>query len=188
MSSTRNGNVKRHIRRRHGGSSQPYNYDMIQYDRRQHRRHHIPPISYTPNPVSGQESYKNFDLFIDRMIKLLSKLVDFNNLCDQLYNFNQRSIASTPRYRKPSQNFSSVMAQGNNNDHLLSNPYANDIFGFRGHVCKQCLGIYIDYRYFLDEDLEGEWGRNKGNHVCDPNEIAQAQLDIYKDIYFNDNF
>ena len=50
------------------------------------------------------------------------------------------------------------------------------------------LGIYIDYRYFLDEDLVGESGRNKGNHVCDANEIAQAQIDIYEDIYFNDNY
>ena len=188
MSSTRRGNVKPHISRRHDGSSQPYNYDMTQYDRLQHRHHHIPPTSYIPNPVSGQESYENFDLFMDRIIKRYSKLVEFKNSCDQLHNFNQRSIVPSPQYSMPSQNFSSVMAQDNNNNYLQSSPFAKDIFGFRGHVCKQCLGIYINYRYFLNEDLEGEGRRNKGNHVCDPNKIAQTQLDIYKDIRFNENY
>jgi hypothetical protein len=41
---------------------------------------------------------------------------------------------------------------------------------------------------FLNEELEGEGRRNKRNHVCDPNKIAQTQLDIYKDIHFNENY
>jgi hypothetical protein len=190
MSSTRYWNVKRHISRRDGGSSLPYNNGMTQYDRIQYGcRHHIPPISYIHNPVSGQESYEKFDLFVDRIIKRWRRLVEFKNLCDQLHNLNQRPIAPSPQYSMPTQNFSFVMAQNNNNNYLQSSSSGNDIFGFRGHVCKQCLGIYINYRYFLNEELEGEGRRrNKGNHVCDPNKIAQTQLDIYKDIHFNENY
>ena len=189
MSSTRYWNVKRHISRRHGGSSLPYKNGMTQYDTIQYGpRHHIPPTSYIHNPVSGQESYENFDLFMDRIIKWYSKLVELRNLCDQLHNFNQRSIVPSPQYSMPSRNSSSVMAQDNNNNYLQSSGFAKDIFGFSGHVCKQCLDIYINYRYFLDEDLEGEGRRNKGKHVCDPNKIARTQLDIYKYIHFNENY
>jgi hypothetical protein len=181
------GMLKCHISRRHGGSSLPHNNGMIQYDRIQYgRRHHIPPTSYIHNPVSGQESYEKFDLFMDRIIKRWSRLVEFKNLCDQLHNPNQQSTVPSPHYSMPTQNFSSVMAQDNNN-HLQSSSSGNDIFGFMGHVCKQCLGIYIHYRYFLNEEFE-EVRRNKGNHVCDPNKIAQTRCDIYKDIHFDENY
>ena len=152
MSSTRYWNVKRHISRRHGGSSLPYNNGIIQYDRIQYgRRHDIPPTSYILNPISGQESHENFDLFMDRIIKRWSRLVEFKNLCDQLHNPNQQSTVPSPQYSMPTQNFSSVMAQdnnNNNNNHLQSSSSGNDIFGFMGHVwiygtCLQAMPRHL---------------------------------------------
>jgi hypothetical protein len=86
----------------------------------------------------------------------------------------------------PSCTSSSVVDQDNNN-HLQSNLFSNDIFGYRGYVCKQCLCIEIHYLYFLDEHLERD-RKNVNNHLCDSNKLAQSQLDIYKNIHFNENY
>jgi hypothetical protein len=88
MPSMRYWNVQHHISsRRHVGRDKPYNHDIIQYNRLQ--QYHIAPASRIPDSDSGQESYKKFDLFMDRMIKQYIKLIEFKNLCAQLYKFTQ---------------------------------------------------------------------------------------------------
>jgi hypothetical protein len=50
---------------------------------------------------------------------------------------------------------------------------SNDIIGYRGCVCKDCLETIIEEMHFLAYDGKGI---AQIKHVCEPNKLAESSL------------
>jgi hypothetical protein len=187
-SSTRRWNLERHINRWHGGSGQPYNNDRILYDRPLLLQQHIPPTtSYISNPDSTQKSYKQFDLFVDRILKQYHTLVEIKNLRDQLSARQQPQQVMPTVYPGISSMISNIVESNNSNtNYNLSEPYQFDdleIFGYRGHVCERCLLIHPLAIYHRKS---GQTGNIEMKHQCSSKRLNDVQQKPDKDKIITD--
>ena len=96
MSSSRHGNVKRHIKRRHRTMSQPVSDDTMQYYKDMNPQNLCFPFAhYHHTPLSfltrKEKPHKNFSDFLeDQILQPLRKVVEYKNLLSQLSTIQQQ--------------------------------------------------------------------------------------------------
>jgi len=196
MSSTRRGNVKRHIRRRHKGMGGPVRYDTMQYYKDINPQNFLFPLAYSHHTslsilTQKEKSHKNFsDLLEDQILQPLRKIVEYKDLLSQLSTIQpqQQRIMSGGLYPSmPSMTFDSNEDNNNPSEHSIfeeeDDDYYSEIVGYRGHVCEKCLVIIIDtiFRY---NDREN--GKIETTHTCDSKRLDDAELEPDKDKIISD--
>jgi hypothetical protein len=85
MSSTRHGNVKRHIKRRHRTMDEPVSNDTMQYYKDMNPQNFRIPLAYSHHTslsfLSRKEKpHKNFSDFLEQILQPLRKVVEYKNL------------------------------------------------------------------------------------------------------------
>lgn len=193
MSSSRHWNVRRHIERSHNGFGQPVS---DQYTMQYHTKMNPRPFSmFFPRQTQKNSPAKAYD-FVDRILGPLRKAVEFKNLLSQVaapvsHQQQHNNIARSTYYSTPSAaTFNSSdsknvissqtpnwqVGQDFGNIQIQPNPPPldpNDILGFRGIVCNDCLDIEVEEVRFSKHIGKGGIGGIK--HTCDPKRILEIQ-------------
>jgi hypothetical protein len=158
--STRRGNLKTHIKRRHGGAGRP-----------------IPKIPNVPSQSPANNwlgdftpRYSNnlFSSSRDDQLDLQRNIIEFSRivspyLAPSLYGapMNVGLRSSVPHFLAPG-GYGAPMNVGFSD--------GRNILGYKGHVCKKCLSWWI-------EEIRDDEKRilSKSNHTCDPQKLHEAQ-------------
>ena len=194
MSSSRHGNVKRHIKRRHQTMGEPVSYDNMQYYKDMTPQNFRFPLAYSHHlslsfPTPKEKPHKNFSDLLDQILQPLRKMVEYKNLVSQLSNIQpqQQKIMSGGGGVYPSAP-AMTFDRGDSNNHLSEQYRFDDhdyseVVGFRNNVCEKCLIIIIHTIFRLKD---GQSGQVETTHTCNSKRLADAQLEPNKDKTIND--
>ncbi|MDQ3977646.1 MAG: hypothetical protein M3264_14075, partial [Thermoproteota archaeon] len=181
----------------HMTMGEPLSYDTMQYYKDRNPQNLRFPFAYFHHAASSsssfltrkEKSHKNFSDFLeDQILQPLRKVVEYKNLVSQLFTIpqQQRIMPGPSVYSRPP---FMTFERGKSNNNLAehsefedNNDYSETI-GYRGHVCKNCLTINID-TIFRRNDREHEQIKTK--HMCNPELLADAQLEPDKDKIITD--
>ena len=191
MSSTRHGNVKRHIKRRHRTMSEPVSYDTMQYYKDMTPQNFHFPLAHSHHKslsfrTPKEKPHKSFSDFLeDQILQPLRKVVEYKNLVSQLSTMQQQQqrimIGGGDGILYPSMpSMTFDMEESNNNlsESSFDNENDSEIVGYRGHVCENCSIINID-TIFRHKD--GESGHVEMTHTHNSKRLDDAELDADKD-------
>ena len=195
MSSTRRGNVKRHIKRRHRTMSQPVSDYTMQYYKDMNPQNLRFPFAYFHHtPLSfltrKEKPHKNFSDFLeDQILQPLRKVVEYKNLLSQLSTIQQQGmILGGDRIQYPSMPSMTLDTKEFNNnlskeELSVDNEIDSETVGYRGHICEKCLinSINTVFRHKIQES-----GQVVMTHTCNSERLADAQLELNKDKTIND--
>jgi len=163
--SNRKYNIQRHIRIRHNGIGAFVSFTDYLVGRQ--------TGMYQPSSAPTYHSRTNsLDIFMEEAHRELArKLVNQNFSLGSTWNQNQYGNSSAG-----SSNSSTSNAQPSTID-------SNDIIGYRGHVCKNCLEANIE-----EIHLAAFNGKEivERKHVCEPKKLAESYLYNNTDKNFRD--
>ncbi|HKG31640.1 MAG TPA: hypothetical protein VKA91_10230 [Nitrososphaeraceae archaeon] len=152
--SSRKYNIHRHIETRHNGIG-----EFVSFTEYLAGRH---TGIYPPSSVPTYHSRTNhLDIFVDEVNRELAR-----KIVNQ--NFPQISIGHQNQYGHTTSNSSSSTS------HTKPSPIdSDDIIGYRGYVCNDCLGTNMEEMHFGAYNGKGI---GKMKHVCEPKELAESRL------------
>ena len=195
MSSTRHWNVKRHIQRRHRGMGEPISYDTMHYHKDMNPENFRFPFAYFHHTslsflTQKEKSNKNFSDFLERLLQLLRKIVEYKNLLSQLSTMPQQTgimpYSGGVYPSMPSMSFDRGESNNTSSEHSKFEDDVDDyaeVVGFKSHVCEKCLITSID-TIFRTNDRG--YGQVETKHTCNSKSLADAQLEPNKDKTIND--
>jgi hypothetical protein len=152
--SSRKYNIQRHIETRHNGIG-----EFISFTDYLAGRH---TGIYPPSSVPIYRSRTNhLDIFMDEANRELARrIVNQNFPLRPTWHQNQQQ--------------GHITSSSSSTSHTQPSPIdSDDIIGYRGYVCNDCLGTNIEEMHFGAYNGKGI---GKMKHVCEPKELAESRL------------
>jgi hypothetical protein len=176
QTSTRNWNLKTHIRRQHGGIGFPIMdsdaitseviYDYDQYDYRGYPiKTNLDAISSIGMHYNRRDPLHDMAYFIHKNNNLLSQIIEFTKLSKQLSSSSLISHSMSVQEKPNPSHFISDTVQDTTS---ISNTNPTKVLGFKiFYTCNRCLEGCVAPVFYPD----GWAGNNQIKHSCKPERI-----------------